>query len=99
LSKEAKKAIGEDIKTIQYGWPLGMPLVRKIGPSLWEVRTALKDGWSRIFFTAVGGEIVLLHGFFKASRKIPKQELDAARKRLSYISGTGHGTKARRKQL
>lgn len=25
-----RKAIGEDIKTVQFGWPLGMPLVEKI---------------------------------------------------------------------
>ena len=30
LSREARRAIGEDIKTVQFGWPLGMPLVRKI---------------------------------------------------------------------
>jgi hypothetical protein len=27
-----KKAIGEDIKTVQFGWPLGMPLVEKLEP-------------------------------------------------------------------
>ncbi len=25
LNKQDKKAIGGDIKTVQYGWPLGMP--------------------------------------------------------------------------
>ncbi len=25
LSKNDKKIIGEDIKTVQFGWPLGMP--------------------------------------------------------------------------
>ncbi len=29
LSKNDRKAIGEDIKTVQTGWPLGMPLVEK----------------------------------------------------------------------
>ena len=24
-----RKTVGEDIKTVQFGWPLGMPLVRK----------------------------------------------------------------------
>ena len=31
LKREDRKAIGEDIKTVQFGWPLGMPLVRKMG--------------------------------------------------------------------
>lgn len=26
-----RKTIGEDIKTVQFGWPLGMPLVRHLG--------------------------------------------------------------------
>ena len=34
LSSAHKKAIGEDIKTVQFGWPLGMPLVEKIKPFL-----------------------------------------------------------------
>jgi len=32
LNKQDKQAIGGDIKTIQYGWPLGMPVVRKMEP-------------------------------------------------------------------
>lgn len=38
LDKEDRKVIGEEIKTVQFGWPLGMPLVRKIETGLWEVR-------------------------------------------------------------
>ncbi|MGH8561001.1 MAG: hypothetical protein ACRES4_03465 [Nevskiales bacterium] len=29
LPTDERKAIGEDLKTVQFGWPLGMPLVRK----------------------------------------------------------------------
>jgi len=38
LSGEDKKIIGEDIKTVQFGWPLDMPLVRKLETKLWEIR-------------------------------------------------------------
>jgi hypothetical protein len=34
LPASHKKAIGEDIKTVQFGWPLGMPLVEKLEPYL-----------------------------------------------------------------
>jgi phage-related protein len=37
LPTAERKIIGEDIKTVQYGFPLGMPLVRKLKPDLWEV--------------------------------------------------------------
>ena len=30
LDKEDRKGIGEDIKLVQFRWPLGMPLVRKM---------------------------------------------------------------------
>jgi hypothetical protein len=30
LRREERKIIGEGIKTVQFGWPLGMPLVRKL---------------------------------------------------------------------
>jgi hypothetical protein len=39
LKREDRKTIGEDIKTAQFGWPLGMPLIRKLEPGLWEVRS------------------------------------------------------------
>lgn len=29
-----RRTIGEDLKTVQWGWPLGMPLVRKMAPEL-----------------------------------------------------------------
>lgn len=50
LSKEDKVIIGEDIKTVEYGWPLGMPLVRKMDRDLWEIRITLtKKEIARIF--------------------------------------------------
>src|SRR5258708_38817368 len=43
LPAAERKLIGEDIKTVQFRWPLGMPLVRNLGSSLWEVRNASSD--------------------------------------------------------
>ncbi|MGA0333615.1 MAG: type II toxin-antitoxin system RelE/ParE family toxin [Kiritimatiellia bacterium] len=82
LSIEQKKAIGEDVKTVQFGWPLGMPLVEKLSPHLWEVRTKFPDGIARVLFTVDGNLMILLHGFIKKSQKIPKQELSTAKTRL-----------------
>ena len=36
LPKEQRKANGENVKTLQFGWPIGMPLVRKIMADLWD---------------------------------------------------------------
>ena len=85
LPKEYRKAIGEDIKTVQYGWPIGMPVVRKLEKGIWEVRTQLKDGIARVLFTTDTGAMILLHGFFKKSQKTPPEALGVARRRLSNL--------------
>ena len=69
LSGVEKRLIGVDIKTIQFGWPLGMPLVRSICPGIWEVRTQLENKISRVFFTVFDSQIILLHGFIKKLEK------------------------------
>jgi phage-related protein len=83
LPREDKRKIGEDIKTAQIGWPLGMPLIRKIDRDLWEVRTRLENGIARVFFTVDGEYMILLHGFIKKSQKIPQNELKTALMRLA----------------
>lgn len=44
LTVEDRRAVGTDLKTVQFGWPLGMPLVRKMGDGLWEVCSTIPDG-------------------------------------------------------
>lgn len=87
LPRNDKRQIGEDIKTAQLGWPLGMPLIRKIERDLWEVRTTLQDGISRVFFTVDGDHMILLHGFIKKSQKTPQNELKTALTRLGNYKG------------
>lgn len=85
LKREDRKAIGQDIKTAQYGWPLGMPLIRKLEPGLWEIRSHISDGIARVLFTVDGGVMVLLHGFVKKSQKMPAADLKTARQRLADL--------------
>ena len=85
LEQDYKKAIGEDIKTIQFGWPIGMPVVRKLEPGLWEVRSHVRDGIARTLFTVRGDMMVLLHGFVKKSTKTPPDDLETARRRMKNL--------------
>ena len=87
-SQVDRRAIGCDIKTVQYGWPLGMPLIRKLKPVLWEVRSAIDHGIARTFFTVEADTMVRLHGFIKKSAKTPANELKAARERLAQLRGS-----------
>ena len=87
LGEEAKKKIGVEIKTVQYGWPANIPrnLVKKLKrqKNLWEVRSNFKKGKqpTRILFTVKGNEMVILHGFFKGSPKEVNRNLDFAKGR------------------
>ena len=85
LAELDRKTIGNDIKTVQFGWPLGMPLVRKLAPGLWEVRAHITDGIARVLFTVVGAMMVLLHGFVKKSQKTPASDLALAQQRLRHV--------------
>src|ERR1700722_8677807 len=80
LPKEERKAIGADILTVQYAWPVGKPLVDNLGDGIWEVRSRLSNRIARTLFTAADEEIVLLHGFIKKQQRTPANELDLAKK-------------------
>jgi phage-related protein len=82
LDKTDRTKIGIDIRTVEYGWPVGMPVCKPLGDGLYEVRTRLKDQIARVLFGIEDGEMVLLHGFIKKSQATPKNDLDLARKRL-----------------
>lgn len=80
-----RKVIGEDIKTVQLGWPLGMPLVRNLGDGIWEVRVKLENRIVRVLFALDKSTMVLLHGFIKKQQATPKPDLDLAKDRLKQL--------------
>jgi phage-related protein len=89
LPKEERTIIGEDIMTVQFRWPLGMPLVDHLGSGLWEVRTGLPTRIARILFFVHEDELVLLHGFIKKTRKTPPEDRALALKRKNaYIKNS-----------
>lgn len=87
LPIEDRKIIGNDLKTAQFGWPIGMPLIRKLDADLWEVRSRLHNRIARVIFTVEGNTMVLLHGFIKKSQKTPQSDLQLAKQRLNALRG------------
>ena len=82
LEAQDRRIIGEDIKGVEFSWPIGMPLVRSLGRELWEVRSSLPHGRiARVIFCVEKDCMMLLHGFLKKTQKTPKQEIDLALKR------------------
>ncbi len=87
LPVEDRKTIGNDLKTAQFGWPIGMPLIRKLDADLWEARSRLHNRIARVIFTVEGDKMVLLHGFIKKSQKTPQSDLQLAKQRLKALRG------------
>ena len=87
LDSEDRKVVGEDIKDVEYGWPIGMPLCRPLGNGLWEVRSDLRHGRiARVIFCVLTREMVLLHAFIKKTQKTPYGDIEIALKRKKDIS-------------
>jgi phage-related protein len=80
-TNEDCKRIREDIKTVEFGWPIGMPTCRPLGDGVFEVRTNLaQHRIARIlFYIDKKGRMVRLHGFIKKTQKTPDEDLDLAR--------------------
>lgn len=85
LSEDDRKRIGEDIKTVEFGWPIGMPVCRSLGEGLYEVRTSLvQNRIARVvFYIDKRNRMVLLHGFIKKTQKTPQEDLELARSNKS----------------
>lgn len=88
LTPEDRKAIGEDIATLEFCWPVGKP---KCSPmkgvkGLWEIRSNISSGRiARVFFVLIGNQMVLLHGFVKKTQKTPDKELNLAIARMKEV--------------
>jgi phage-related protein len=82
LTKGDRKLIGEDIKTVEIGWPIGMPVCRLMGDGLHEVRTRLANNRIArvLFYIDAKRRMVLLHGLIKKTPKTPEADLEIARK-------------------
>jgi phage-related protein len=81
LDDADRKVIGDDIRTAEFGWPVGMPLCRSIAShkGLWEIRCNLSVGRiARVLFCVHNRRMVLLHGFIKKTQKTPVRELEVA---------------------
>ncbi len=87
LTTDDRRTAGQDIQTVEFGWPIGMPVCRPLGSGLYEVRSSLSDGRiGRVLFCITNNEMVLLHGFVKKTQKTPPADVALARKRMKEIA-------------
>ena len=70
MPPEDRKRIGEDIKTVEFGWPVGMPACRSLGGGICIWTHLTQDRIARVLSGIdAKGRMVLLHGFIKKKRK------------------------------
>ena len=87
LDPEDRRTVGEDIKDVEFSWPIGLPLCRPLSKGLWEVRSNLSNGRiARVLFCVQAGRMVLLHGFIKKTQKTPAVALQLALRRMKEIA-------------
>lgn len=88
LPIDDRKLVGVDIKTVEFGWPIGMPTCRSLGRGLWEVRSNLTGGRiARVLFAVQGNQMYLLHAFIKKTQKTPPTDIELALRRLREMLG------------
>lgn len=84
LNKADRVVVGEDLRTVQLGFPIGLPVCRPLGEGLYEVRSSLpskREARLIFFHHSRLAALVVLHGFIKTTQKTPKADLDLARRR------------------
>ena len=86
LPSKDRRTLGRDLRLVEMGWPVGMPLCKPLGGGLWELRSRLSNSRiARVIFCASQGYMVLLHAFIKKTQKTPQSELDLARARQGEV--------------
>ncbi len=87
LDRADRHTIGFDLMRVQFGWPIGMPLVRSLKGRLWEVRSTLPSHRiARLLLCFHQGTLIVLHGFIKKTRKAPAADLVLARQRMKEVT-------------
>jgi phage-related protein len=85
LSKDDRREVGRMLMTLEFGWPVGMPLSRPMGRGLHELRVDLSDQrQARVFFYIDSQQkLILLHALIKKTRTTPARDVYLARKRMA----------------
>lgn len=80
-NKTTLKKLYYQIERLEYdGTFVGEPLVKQIDGKLWELHPVP----NRVFFASLeDNQLVLLHQFRKKTQKIPKREIEQAKRELT----------------
>lgn len=88
-SKPVRAEAGWLLEQLQkYGNGLGRPVVAYLEDGIYELRWQIERNEYRLLFFFSGRQIVVVtHGFFKKTRRVPKPEIERARElRAEWLS-------------
>lgn len=86
LPPDDRRVIGFDMRRVQLGWPIDLPVCRPMAGGLFEVRSSLPSRReARLLFCLHAGRFVALHAFIKKAQRTPPGELALARQRLKEV--------------
>lgn len=88
LPQDDRKKVGLDLKTLQFGYPLGMPLCRHLRSQIWELRSSLPSGnEARLlyFFDSEKQLITVVNAFIKKTQTTPNSAIELALKRKKEL--------------
>jgi phage-related protein len=74
--EDDRRAIGLDLMRVQFGWPIGRPLVGSLKNGLWEVRSTLPSRRiARLILCFHDEVLIVLHGFIEKTQKTSADDL------------------------
>lgn len=80
LGKPDREIIGSDLRLVEKGWPLGMPICRSLDDGLFETRSNLSNRrTARVIFFIKDGKMGILHGFIKKTQQTPRADIELAK--------------------
>ncbi|MDR0354334.1 MAG: type II toxin-antitoxin system RelE/ParE family toxin, partial [Deltaproteobacteria bacterium] len=81
------------MKTVEFGWPIGMPTCRPLGGGLYEALSEISGHRiSRALLCFADGYMVLLHGFINKTQETQGKERKLARDRKRKVAENNIGS-------
>jgi putative component of toxin-antitoxin plasmid stabilization module len=83
LEASDRRIVGKDIATVEFGWPLGMPVCRPLKHGVHEVRSTIRAGRveARVYFLVEDGVMLLLHAAVGKDRQ--RDDIERAMERAA----------------
>jgi len=91
LDRDDRKVIGEDIKDVEFSWPIGLPLCRALSKGLWEEKQFAKRKDRACSFMRSGRT-------YGAASRVHQEDAEDAARRVGRSLAENEGDHMKRKK-